>query len=205
MVSDNKKHILDIYIATIPDKVDIMPLSNEERNREISAVANDELKREKYYVWKLLEHALYHSFGLCAENMNFTKSENGKWFTDSCHFSLSHSKRAVAVSVSCDNNGVDIECFEKPRVKGFAERILTERERGDYDNTPLELRDEFLTKKWCAKESVFKAYGSRMFVPREIETDGVYTQKITLRGGSYILSVAADNYDNMRIIEVDAI
>ena len=87
-----KMPIANVYIAEIPNQSEWGEVYPPARQAEIDAVKNEKVKREKYYVWKLLEYALLHAFGKRIEEISFTKSVNGKWECDFCYFSLSHSE-----------------------------------------------------------------------------------------------------------------
>ena len=50
--------MIDVYIAKLPEIELNEPLACLERQIEIDGVANERARREKYYVWRLLEYAI---------------------------------------------------------------------------------------------------------------------------------------------------
>ena len=61
--------MLDVYVAPLPVRpMDSTPLLPRERQEQIDGVSNAALKKEKYFVWRLLEKALSQSLGIKMEN-----------------------------------------------------------------------------------------------------------------------------------------
>jgi 4'-phosphopantetheinyl transferase len=189
----------DVYISSIPKEIVITPLASEERNKEMAKVSNERLKREKYFVWKLLEYAISHSLGLVPQDVKFEKLDSGRWCTPEFEFSLSHTDGAAAVAVSSAPVGVDIEPVKAPRSKSFAEKILNESQFKEYLELSHTEREEYLIAKWTAKEAHFKSLHLSEFSPSADVGDApqIQTDAVTLSGKKYILSVATEN--NVRI------
>ena len=182
----------DVYISSIPKELVIKPLASLVRNEEISKASNERLKKEKYFVWRLLEYAISNSLGLNAENIKFEKLDSGRWRTAEFEFSLSHTDGAVAVAISSEPVGIDIELVKKPRSRSFAERILTASELIKYESvTPAE-REEYLIGKWTSKEAYFKSLHLSEFLPSmEVGADSkIQTKSVVFNGNRYIYSVA---------------
>lgn len=192
--------IVDVYVAQIPEQANIKSLTCAERKMEIDSVTNPKVKIEKYYVWKLLEYALERSFGLHSSKLIFTKTEEGKWMTDKCFFSLSHCDGAVAVAVSRAAVGVDIEALRPISRERFADKILNADEYELYQQMLPDEREFFLIEKWTAKESLFKKSGEKVFIPRDNNTisEKIRTQSVSVADHTYVLSVATDTPDVMR-------
>ena len=87
----------DLYIAPMPD-APAGRVGCAQRQARIDAAETETGRRQRYFVWKLLELALERSIGTA--QVAFFQEESGKWGCDRCHFSLSHSENAVAVAVS---------------------------------------------------------------------------------------------------------
>ncbi len=101
VVSDwKKKTISDVYFSIIPKEIEYEELRPVERNTEVVSIANEKLKKSKYWVWKTLEYALFRSFGYKIQDLDIVKTKKGKWVSKKCFFSLSHSDNIVAVVVS---------------------------------------------------------------------------------------------------------
>ncbi len=168
-----------------------LPVYPPERSLEIDSCKNDRVRREKYLVWKLLEHAVKQHLKLDFDNLRFTKNENGKWICPDFNFSLSHTDGAVCVAVSDAPVGVDIERVREIRT-GLSDRILTERERSRFDSVPYEDRAGFLIEAWVKKESIFKRSGGKALMPSRIESfdSSAAVRRVIINNEEYLISVA---------------
>jgi len=196
-MSSNQSIVCDVYIATIPENVQVGSVFPKQREQEINACSHERVKREKYCAWKLLEYALKHSLGLSLSELEFQKTEHGKWTTPACYFSITHCDGVVAVAVSLDKVGVDVEkCSDKLR----SARFLTEQE-----TLCLQALQEceqlgYLAKIWTQKESIFKAFLEGSFAPSRIETEEYKTLTKTL-GNGYVISLATEVIEQIRWFE----
>lgn len=190
--------ICHVYTAKIPQDVQIGQLSCQLRNEEIANVSHKDVKAEKYYVWKLLEYALYKTFGYKASEMTFDKC-NGKWTTPSCCFSLSHSNGVVACAVSRMKVGVDVEIVDGSHQKTIT-RVLNSQEKALIDGLCDYHLDKALITIWSQKESIFKTQNSNKFAPAKIQTVGQSVATITLDvdGKEYVLSTATPFVEKIR-------
>ena len=68
----------DLYIAKIPES-SIQVIVPKERHTLIDKTSNIKLKRQRFFVWKLLEIALLQSYGLNINNINFSVDKNAKY------------------------------------------------------------------------------------------------------------------------------
>jgi 4'-phosphopantetheinyl transferase len=198
-----KLPIVDVYVAEIPAEGKLGKVYPRSRQEEIKAVKNEKVKREKYYVWKLLEIAIEKSLGFSASNMEFYKDKNGKWHSPTCKFSLSHSAGALAVAVSDGNVGVDIERIKIKYPERASEYILTPKELCEYRLLREDERVEHLVFKWCQKEASFKLFGGEAYKPSSIELDGIFldSRKLELENERYVLAVATDKKEDIRLFE----
>ena len=192
--------LLDLYIAPIPVQQSFSRVFPVERDDEINAVTNDRYRAEKYYVWKLLEYALRRSLGLNIEKIEISKNKNGKWSTPSCEFSLSHTDGAVAVVISRNPVGVDIELTNAVRDDRLAHRILSESEADQFEKLSENERNLFLIKKWTEKEAIFKSRDIDVFIPSECETipASLTGDIITVGDKQYYYSVCSDTPQRLR-------
>ncbi|MBQ3182715.1 MAG: lecithin retinol acyltransferase family protein [Clostridia bacterium] len=195
--------VVDIYLAKLPDRDIGEPLACSVRQRDIDGVSNDRVKREKYYVWKLLEYGLMRSFGIKAEELEFEKDKGGRYMTEGVEFSLSHSKGALAVAVSRAPVGIDIEDMGALCRESMPKRIMTDREYERYLSLTDEEKQKFFVNTWTAKEALFKASHSRRFIPRDADTaDGGYrSYEKNIGGKLYSLSVATPTPERIRVYE----
>ena len=193
--------MISLYIARLPDGAPSEPLSCLQRQAEIDSVSNERVKREKYYVWRLLEYAIKNSLGVDASRLNFAKCENGKWTCEQVEFSLSHSGELLAVAVSQNKVGVDVERIRVKRREGMVEYCLTESEKESYI---LAIdKDEYLIRKWCEKEAIFKLKNENGFRPSNINTAKFFcdTRPVEASIEKYIVSVAAENSDTVEMFD----
>ena len=195
--------LLDIYVSELPKNGKIKTVHPPERNTEIHACGSEKVRREKYYVWKLLEYALERTFGKKLKKLTVIKNENGKWECPDCAFSLSHSHNAVAVALSRKALGVDIERIAAVK-SGVENKILTAREKDEFSALPIEEKNRYLLEKWTQKESVFKSLNQPAFHPERIETanEQVETQEIEIAGEKYLLTVASPDLAKRKLVFV---
>lgn len=195
--------VLDVYVASIPQDTDLSALPQlypPIRQQEIDACGSEKVKREKYYVWKLLEYALDRTFGKKLKKLTFSKADNGKWSCGGCEFSLSHSHDAVAVAISRKDVGLDVELLAPTR-KGTAEKILNDEEFAQY--LSAENKDDFLLEKWTQKECIFKRSHEQAYFPKKTDTlaNKTLSRRITLENQTYVLSVASEDTHKFRLHE----
>ena len=195
---------LDVYIARIPDGKKLAPLYPKQRDKEVRSVKNEEVRKHKYYAWRLFEHALLKTFAYDIKKLEFTKAESGKWSCPSCEFSISHSGELVAVALSRKPVGVDIQVQKALISSTFEDRMLTEKER----QTLTALDDEKkrqteLIKLWTIKESIFKTFNSDKYIPAEIETSDyeTYSETVDVDGVTYHLAVCGSDISKIRIFK----
>ena len=185
---------LSVYVASIPENLDIMPLGVPLRDEEIAAVGSFARKVQKYAVFRLLAYAMREALGVRLSDVRFTRTAAGKWEAEGFFFSLSHTKHAVAVALSRHPVGVDLESFAALPHVGVVERTLTSAERECFSACPDAARPRFLLDAWCKKEAIFKKRGEGAFCPEEIESAdaGVRAEVVSLAGAEYLLALAAD-------------
>ena len=191
---------INIFIARLPDG-EIGHVECQSRQAEILSASNEKVKREKYFVWKLLCYALERSFGEKGKNMELVKESYGGWSAGEVFVSLSHSANALAVAVALDAVGVDIELVREPKVQSLAERIMTDDELNAYNAAAPEQKEAHLFETWTAKEAIFKSKKLSAFVPKDHNTlDSTYKSgDIIIDNQKYIWSVATNTPERLRI------
>ena len=188
----------DLYIAELP-KTEIGRVACEERQAQIDKARSERVKRERYFAWRLLEHALWHSKGKTTSEMELTLSPSGKWESPYIYLSITHSGDLVAVALSNAPVGIDLEPIGSPRPERFAERVLGKEEMAEYRSTEESDRLALIYRKWTEKESLFKKEGGTAFIPKAIDTTqgGVISYELEMNGDIYFLSVATDNLEDI--------
>ena len=202
-----KKSNTRVFVAQIPENISIGKLYPSERNAEIASVTNERVKNEKYFVWRLLEYAIEKALGVNIKEVAFKKCESGRWMAEGFDFSLSHSDGVAAVAISDTCVGVDIEEVSLPRAESFAKRTLSAFEYEEFSSLPAEGREEYLIRKWTAKEATFKSRNGDSFVPcqTEVKVENVKTSLLTLNGRKYVLSVFAEASEIQDVERVDTV
>ena len=166
----------------------------------MSNTANAEVRKQRYYVWKLLEYAIKRSFGKKLSNLTVLKNENGKWNVEDYYVSLSHSDKALAVAVSKSPIGVDIENASSVKNEKIAGKILSSDEYKEFSQLENDCKAPYLLRKWTQKESIFKTLNAPAFMPKSLVAEGnVYTDTAELCGEEYVFSVCSDNIEKIRI------
>ena len=141
-------------------------------------------KKQSVLVWKLLSFCLEKYFSI--EKPTYSLSNDGVWSLEdkSFLFSLSHSENFVAVAISDNNIGVDVEKYD--------DKILKLRNKFDYQGDD-KLVISLLTTEWTKRESLFKAkFGNNFFNKDLCDEDG----------NIYCLTVCTD-YDFANFIPID--
>lgn len=195
--------LVDVYIAKIPDSGKITKVYPKARQEEIKAVKSDKVRQEKYYAWKLLEYAILQSFNKDIKSVNFTLQDTGKWTSDLCEFSISHSHGVVCVGLSRTAIGVDVELIKTPPLD-VSKAILSDSELVEYSNLSDLDKTAFLINAWTKKESLFKKKNLPSLSREEFRAlDGTTVQKtISMDANTYSLSIATDNPDKIKIDNV---
>ena len=195
--------VVDVYIAKIPEGLPISTVIPKQRDEEIRAVSNERVRREKYFVWRLLEYAIERSLGLKMKKIKISKSESGKWRSPSCEFSLSHSEGAVAVAVSRAPVGVDIEAISVRTSERLPERVLTEEELVEYRALSDDMKKEYFISAWTAKEAAFKRSSAVAFEPQKTYGKAAEQKSfsVELDGEKYILAVSTANPEKIKLYE----
>lgn len=191
-------NIVNLYIACITHSP-ITTVFPPERNEYINSANIKETVEQRFFVWKLLEYALKQSFNLAIENLHFSV-QNGKWGCKECFFSLSHSENIVAVAVSTSPVGMDIETATRIVSPNLSKKILTQNELEAFKSIDKKQQSEYLLKKWCAKESIFKAKNEKVFHPKDIETEKYICQgKSLIDNKQLFYAVATKHPENLQI------
>lgn len=194
--------MIDVYIAELPNVTPQEPLLSAERQSDVERVSNERARREKYYVWRLLEYAIKNSLGADASRLYFTKGENRRWSCEGFEFSLSHSGSALAVAITVNNSvGVDVERIKVRNTEQMADYILTPAEQEGYDALQEFEREAYLINKWCEKEAIFKSWNEKIFPPKTIETKEYFckSEAFELCDEKYIYAVSAKHKDEIRV------
>lgn len=164
------------------------------RREEIDACADEKVRNQKYYAFKLLELAISVVYGKRMRDCNFVKDKYGKWSCDICEFSISHSNDIVVVALSDMPVGVDVELIDIARFDSrLQQRIFSTKEQALAMQMSAEQRAEYANKLWTVKEAIFKRQAGKVFVANQVETENEKYRTAILHDESkrYFLSIAA--------------
>lgn len=191
--------VCDVYVRKFPFACVDERVYPKRREKEINVCRAEKVRQEKFYVWKLLEEALFRSFRLQLKKCK-PKKEGNKWVCKGAYFSLTHSGDLACVAVSNHPVGVDLERIDAQRFEKLpAEKICTPTE---IEALPVEDRARELNRLWTVKEAAFKAENGETFLPHTIETDGLFkrTKTVCADGAEYFLTVVGNAAGMMKVL-----
>lgn len=145
-------------------------LSPQEIN-DILNIRNENFKRQKM-AGRVLLNALLGKTGKIEYNVH------GKPLLTSHVFdiSFSHCKDRVAIMLSKKTAGIDVQDVS-PRIRRIVHKYMNKPE---LESLEEETYDTHATIYWCAKETLYKAYGERQL----IFTDNIIIEPFTFLSGS---------------------
>ena len=193
-IEKNHSHnFVAVYIAPLPTNAKLGEVFPRARFNEIQAVKNEKVQREKYFVWKLLEYAVANHFDKPLNQIQFIKESTGKWSSDLCEFSLSHSENALCVALSNAPVGVDIQKIRQTKID-LSKEILDTSEYAHYQTLAPEEQTVFLINAWTKKESLFKQKNTKILSREEFrnQTGPIFQTTVCLQDETYALSVATN-------------
>ncbi len=177
---------LKVFIAKIPEIIEFKPIYPESRWNEIIDCKSEEVKEQKYTVWKLLKWVVEKQYNLQFKDIVFSKSANGKWLADKIYFSLSHTDDFVAVCVDNQPIGLDIEVLDEcTMTKSLFRYTTTDKEKTKYISPSA----VDIATLWTKKEAIFKYLNKDLFVPSKIETEDYVTSSTVFNKFNVIISV----------------
>ena len=139
-----KVYYLDISKLNMPNcsDFDSLPLS---RKNYLLSINDKTLQKQSYYVFKLLIKALDLN-GISHKNEFIVDNNIWQLKSKDISFSLSHSKNIVAVAISKDFIGLDVEKIDSKLTK--VEKL--------FNLSKIDNSLENITKLWTEKESLYK-------------------------------------------------
>ena len=137
----------------------------------------------------MLAELLHDEFGL--DEFIMEASEHGKPFLPAhpdIHFNISHCLKAIAVAVSDNPVGIDVESFRKFN-DGLLDKTMNPEEKAAILSS--DVPEEKFASYWTCKEAVFKMQGTGITDNlHHILSGGVTTGTKVNREKGYALSVA---------------
>ena len=185
----NNIDFVHVYITRFPFKVKEKDVYPKQREEEVNACKSQKVKKQKYYVWKLLESSIEKTLGVNFKEISFIK-EGDKWGCDICNFSMSHSNDVVVVAISNQKIGVDVEKIDLPRFEKIKqEKILVKEEQ---QGLKPEDKALYMNHLWAVKEAIFKSENKKIFSPNKINTQeyDYVIKPFKINEEDFVLSVA---------------
>ena len=176
----------DVYIK-------MLDFVSEEKREKIAKFKNSENQLQTLMAGVLLRVILCTCFGFENTNITFERDSNGKPYLTNkeVHFSISHSKNLVAVAVSRQKIGVDLEKIRDVNVK-LIERYFTEKEKEYININKINWQTRFF-EVWTNKEAFLKRSGVGLRVKlNEFETKNSFNVK-TYNLDDFMLSVCCND------------
>lgn len=186
-------------------KEDIQHISNEELSKALSLLP--EWRREKALRFKftlgqvecafsylMLCDLLREEYGINSQP-HFLIGEHGKPTLQEhpeIHFNISHCKNAIAVAVSTEPIGIDVECIGRGN-ESLMNYVLNEEEIRQVkisDDPPVAF-----TRLWTKKEAVFKLRGTGICNDIKnllLYSDNVEISTIAYKEKGYAISIAIE-------------
>ena len=181
--------MVHVYFASVFEGV-MEAVFPPRRQAQLEETKNENCRRQRYSVWKLLEYGLRRSLGRTMEQLDFSLDDRGRWSCDQCFFSLSHSGNAVALAISDAPVGVDVEDLQRSLHPALPGKILTEPEQGEFAALDEGRQNKYLLEKWCCKESCFKF---REAAKVEGTAEKTCAGTVTVAGQVYCYAVTTKN------------
>ncbi|MBE6130500.1 MAG: 4'-phosphopantetheinyl transferase superfamily protein [Erysipelotrichaceae bacterium] len=140
----------------------------------------------------LLNDILENNYFKDINLLEYVYNESGKPYLKdkNLYFSLSHSNGIVALTVSKEEIGLDIELI-KPIKESVAKRIMNENEYCIYSSLDKNKKITYFYEVWTSKEAYVKKLGTSISLnPSNIEIDeDILIKRIIIDNNEYMLAV----------------
>lgn len=173
---------------------DISKYSNIDKKRleKIKKSNNTLFIKEQLGSSILLNDILENNYFLDPKEIEYIYNESGKPYLKdkNLYFSLSHSNGIVALTVSKEEIGLDIELI-KPVKDSVAKRIMNDREYNIYSSLDKNKKITYFYEVWTSKEAYVKKLGTTISLnPSNIEIDeDILIKRIIIDNNEYMLAV----------------
>lgn len=165
---------------------------NNRRLEKIKKSTNQLFIKEQLGSNLLLNDILENNYFKDINLLEYVYNESGKPYLkdDNLYFSLSHSNGIVALTVSKEEIGLDIELI-KPIKESVAKRIMNENEYRIYSSLDKNKKITYFYEVWTSKEAYVKKLGTTISLnPSNIEIDeDILIKRITIDNNEYMLAV----------------
>jgi 4'-phosphopantetheinyl transferase len=100
------------------------------------------------------------------------ENEYGKPYINEIHFNISHSKNMIAIIISDNECGVDIEVANSKNLR-LANKILNNIELETINNYSDEEKLDYIMQKWVSIEAYSKMIGKNFNLDLNVKTNAV--------------------------------
>ena len=165
---------------------------DNKRLEKIKKSSNQLFIKEQLGSNLLLNDILENNYFLDPKEIEYIYNESGKPYLKdkNLYFSLSHSNGIIALTVSKEEIGLDIELI-KPVKDALAKRIMTTEEYNIYNTLDKNKKIKYFYEVWTSKEAYVKKIGSSItLTPSNIEIDeDILIKRINIDNNEYMLAV----------------
>ena len=184
----------DMTLCTGAEVARMLPLVPEPRRSEALRFKHTFGRFACLKSYLILAELLQSVFGI--KEFRMGTGEHGKPYLEGhpdIHFNISHCSKAIAIAVSDNPVGIDVEAFRHFN-EGLLEKSMNESERAEImaSTSP----EETFASYWTRKEAVFKLLGTGITDNLHcILTDKTKTDTAINREKGYAVSVAIFSHD----------
>ena len=189
-----------VYILNANNlSTDLSLYDNIDKNRleKIKKSSNILFKKEQLGSSILLNDILENYFFMDTTKVEYIYNEFGKpYIKDSnLYFSLSHSNGVIALAVSKEEIGLDIELIKDVK-DNLAHKVMNEAEYNIYKGLSKNDKISYFYEVWTSKEAYVKKLGSALTLnPSNINIDtDVILKNINISNSQYMIALTDATY-----------
>lgn len=189
-----------VYILNANNlSTDLSLYDNIDKNRleKIKKSSNNLFKKEQLGSSLLLNDILENYFFMDTTKVEYIYNEFGKpYIKDSnLYFSLSHSNGVIALAVSKEEIGLDIELIKDVK-DNLALKVMNEAEYNIYKGLSKNDKISYFYEVWTSKEAYVKKLGSALTLnPSNINIDtDVILKNINISNSQYMIALTDATY-----------
>jgi 4'-phosphopantetheinyl transferase len=189
-----------VYILNANNlSTDLSLYDNIDKNRleKIRKSSNNLLKKEQLGANLLLNDILENYFFMDTTKVEYIYNEYGKpYIKDSnLYFSLSHSNGVIALAVSKEEIGIDIELIKDVK-DNLALKVMNEAEYNIYKGLSKNDKISYFYEVWTSKEAYVKKLGTTLTLnPSNINIDtDVILKNINISNSQYMIALTDATY-----------
>ena len=189
-----------VYVGKVEDYKDNQLLPYFTKN-EVERIGNSKVKDQKRAAYGLLRYALKDFLKWNEDFFSFSKTPNGKPVCSDFFFSISHSHDLIAVAISSQSIGIDIERVDNSRNLTNLKSTILSQDEGKTEVLSM----QELTSFWVKKEAIFKQIGGKNFIPKQINTGDFWTleNRVEYKGDVYCWAISMTKSDVMCRLNVN--